>query len=129
MWELGTQQRKGALDVYGERVSMLSMRDGALLVGDERGLRKLDTTGGAKVLRFTGHDGPVHHLAIDPAYASIVSGGADQTVRVWDMHDAEQRWTFDLKRHITGLSVNKAGSIAVGFGDAKGAIWDMGREP
>ena len=88
----------------------------------------MDTTGEGRILRFQGHKGPVFFTDVDPLGASIVSGGADQTVRIWDSNDAELRWTFDLKRHITGLCVNKAASLAVAFGDGKGALWEMGRE-
>ena len=128
LWELGSKERKGVLDAQGERIVIRSMFDGGLLVGDELGLRKLDTTKGTRILRFKGHVGPVYDIDIDPAGASVVSGGADQTVRVWDTNDGELRWTFDLKKNITGLSVNRAASIAIAFADGKGALWEMGRQ-
>jgi len=34
--------------------------------------------------RFVGHKGPVHSVAVTPSGNTIVSGSADETIRVWN---------------------------------------------
>ena len=55
--------------------------------------------------RFTlrGHEGPVYAVAFVPKGNLVVSGGADGTVRLWDMAEGVERAT--LARHQAVISV------------------------
>ena len=48
-------------------------------------MRVWDADGGFCTHAFTGHAGPVTALAFHPADLALFSGGADGTVRGWDL--------------------------------------------
>jgi hypothetical protein len=77
---------------------------------------------------FVGHTGWVMTLAITPNGQKLISGGADSTVRVWNLRDQELEMTFP--RNHTGtvraLAINTDGSkLATGCDDYLIRLWDM----
>jgi WD40 repeat protein len=127
LWDPESRKICAQITAYGDRVSVLSLPSGDLLIGDRRGVRQVNPANGATLQQFSAPTGAIHHLALDPGGASLATGGEDQCVRIWDLSEGRQSWAFELRRNITGLSVNKAGSVAIAFGDGKGLLWLMGR--
>ena len=70
-------------------------------------------------MRFFGHQGRVFDIALDPMEASIATAGADQTVRFWDLSDAEPRYVFEFSK-TSRQSVSTNGVIGRG-------LYEMGK--
>lgn len=47
-------------------------------------------------IEFSGHDGRVRSVSIDPTGQWLASGGDDGTVRVWGLADGKQQWMVKL---------------------------------
>lgn len=47
-------------------------------------------------IEFSGHEGRVRSVSIDPTGQWLASGGDDGTVRVWGLADGKQQWTVKL---------------------------------
>jgi len=96
--------------------------DGTLLalggtVGDRPAVlvRQVDT--GQTRAALLGHEGPVTALAFSPDGASLVSGSADRTVRVWKLADATQQAAFTGHAAEIGAVAFHPGNQLVGSGD------------
>ncbi|MEC7988099.1 MAG: WD40 repeat domain-containing protein, partial [Myxococcota bacterium] len=127
LWDLNRNERKASFLAKGDALRILSTQKGNLIIGDDRGLRMIDPGSGAHHLQFRGHYKGITALALDPGGSSLVSAGIDQTVRVWELQDAQLHWTFDMRKTVRRLSVNKAGSIAMGFDESFAILFEMGR--
>ncbi|KAI0889713.1 ribosome biogenesis protein erb1 [Annulohypoxylon maeteangense] len=47
-------------------------------------------------IEYTGHEGRVRSVAVDPSGQWLASGGDDGTVRVWGLTDGKQQWQVKL---------------------------------
>jgi hypothetical protein len=88
--------------------------------------RNSNPNGGPDILM--GHTGWVMSLAITPNGQKLISGGADSTVRVWNLREQKLETTFP--RHHTGtvrtLALNADGSkLATGCDDYLIRLWDV----
>ncbi|MGH7449859.1 MAG: AAA-like domain-containing protein, partial [bacterium] len=88
--------------------------------------RRSKPQGGPDTL--VGHTGWVMAMAITPNSQKLISGGADSTVRVWDLREKKLKMTFP--RHHTGtvraLTLDADGSrLATGCDDYLIRLWDM----
>jgi WD40 repeat protein len=81
-----------------------------------------------EIRRFAGHTAKILSVAISADGRRIVSGGADNSVRVWDAETGKQ--LFGLLGHekpIYSLSLSASGSLALsGSGDGTLRLWDLG---
>ncbi len=84
------------------------------------------------MLTLSGHTGPVRALAYSPDGRLLASGGADRTVRVWDMRDRRERLPpLVHARGVTGLAFAPDGTVLASIGqDRHVRLWDVanGRE-
>lgn len=126
LWDISTQERSASFPGKGVDIQILSCRRG-LIIGDERGLRIIDPRSGTHQLQFKGHYKGISALALDQDEVSLISAGTDQTLRVWEFDSAKLCWTFELRRKVTSIDVNFAGTIAVTFGESFGFLFPMGR--
>lgn len=126
VWDISTNDRSATFPSKGEDCQILAS-DRGLFIGDERGLRLIDSQSGTHQLQFKGHYQGITSLAIDPDCISLVSAGMDQTLRVWDLDTAKLSWTFELRRKVTSIDINFAGTLAVTFGEDFGLLFPMGR--
>ena len=124
--DIHTRERTASFPTKGGQSQVLATRKG-LVIGDERGLRIVDPRSGTHHVQFKGHYKGITSLAIDQEEVSLISAGSDQTLRVWEFDTAKLCWTFELRRKVTSIDVNFAGTIAVTFGEPYGFLFPMGR--
>ena len=127
LWSLQEERRMVKQVRKGERICVLAMPDGEIMVGDGDGLEKLNPHNGIRSLYFQGHKGSVWDVVLDPESPTIVSAGEDQSVRVWDVRDGNPLWTFELRQNINGIAVSRGGAIGIAFSKPKALIWPMER--
>ncbi|TPX34607.1 hypothetical protein SeMB42_g07297 [Synchytrium endobioticum] len=63
---------------------------------------------------FKGHAGGVGSLAFDDQL--MVSGSADKTIRVWDLHTGETSQVLRTEKWIEGVSMTRIDAMVVGHG-------------
>ena len=81
--------------------------------GDRAGVVQVWEIKGGRVFQtLQGHQGAVHALAFDRSGASLLTAGADGTVRLWDVAEAKERWRQNAHPNQQALAV------AFGPGDA-----------
>jgi len=78
---------------------------------------------------LTGHAGAVHAIAASADGALAISGGADYTMKVWDLSTLSEAHSF--QSHIApvrSVALDAAGQTALtGAADGWGALWRLGR--
>lgn len=69
----------------------------------------------------------IYGLAFTPNGQRLISGGADGTVRIWDVHTGEQLHVFEWHRKwVTCLAMSPDGTtVATGSEDSTIAVWDL----
>ena len=94
-----------------------------------RGILILNAVTGSKVTVLSGHVGSVQSLAFSSDGSSLVSGGYDTTVKLWDMQTGGIVKTFcGHTQPISSVSVSSdCTMIASGSGDMTIRLWDIQR--
>ncbi|MEM7726847.1 MAG: WD40 repeat domain-containing protein [Cyanobacteria bacterium P01_A01_bin.45] len=79
------------------------------------------------VLTLSGHDAPVEALSISPEGKILVSGSADNTVKVWNLHNGKLLRTLkDHKGRVTSVAIAPDGEILItGSDDSTIKIWNL----
>jgi hypothetical protein len=88
--------------------------------------RDFKPNGGPDVL--VGHTGWAMALAVTPNGQKLISGGADSTVRVWNLHEQKLETTFPRQHTgtVRALALDADGSrLATGCDDYLIRLWDM----
>jgi WD40 repeat protein len=80
---------------------------------------------GGEASRFEGHEGAVRVVALHPNGKSLVTGGQDQTVRIWNTAWGWETWRVETGRRVTGLAFHPQGHLVMGFSDGKAELWEM----
>ena len=76
-----------------------------------------------------GHDAPIEVLAIAPGGKRVISAGADQTVRVWDLDTHTSRVLGRHTSTVTHVAVSSDGEwIASAGDDQQLQVWDRATE-
>jgi serine/threonine protein kinase len=81
----------------------------------------------AEARSFVGHTGTVHAISLSPDGKLAVSGGADGTVRLWDVATGQQKWKGEGHTGAV-LSVAfsaDAGHVLSGGADKTVRLWDV----
>lgn len=79
---------------------------------------------------LVGHEGSVNCVAVSPNGKTLLSGGSDGTIRVWDLETGKLKHSQDAKSgSITSLSISPDGKTLVNTSSHhKIKIWDIRRE-
>jgi WD40 repeat protein/beta-lactamase regulating signal transducer with metallopeptidase domain len=93
IWDVASRRQRLMLGGLSNCVQSLAFsRDGQMLAWSGRGdglVSLHETTTGAEILRLVGHAAVARGIAFAPDGTSMATGGADRTVKLWDVPAAE----------------------------------------
>jgi hypothetical protein len=116
-WDGGTGALRAQLDVASPvHAVALVDRDRRIVVAAENGLRLWDVSRTEPVRELVGHTGPVYCVAVH--HDSILSGGADGTVRLWNRETGGE--TLCIRGHkgaVRSVAVAPTGQLGISGGD------------
>jgi WD40 repeat protein len=90
-----------------------------------------DLESGQKVGELAGrHTGPINSVAFSPDGKGCVTGGDDQTIRLWHSADGRLRYRFPTihRDRITSLQLTRDGRLLSAAADATLLLWKVGPE-
>jgi len=111
----------------GGYVRELSYQNNTIAVGLNRDITILNTTTGSETAILSGHAGPVNSVTYSPDGISLVSGGWDNTVKLWDVQTGGVVKTFyGHTGYVRAVSVSAdCTRIASGSEDHTIRLWDI----
>jgi tricorn protease-like protein len=93
LWDVATGRTTAVLEPSaGYILAVAFSPDGSTLATSSDTVRLWDVGTGRVVAVLHGHTGPVHSIAFSPDGRTLAAGGADKTVRLWDLASASARW-------------------------------------
>ena len=127
VWNLQDNQRRLRRITRGERLGVLMLPDGGVLVSSREGLNVLRPDNPEEQLSFHGHQGDVWGTVLDPVSPTIASYGTDRNVRFWDGRDGSSLWKMEMKTDINAVSLSRDGRLAIALSSSKAWVWEMER--
>jgi WD40 repeat protein len=117
----------GDASLGGKQLLRFDPTDTLVAACDLDGSMKLLDARGWQVRAILPSSSAVYGLAFTPDGRRLVSGGADGTVRVWDVRTGEPLHVFEWHRKwVTCLAMSPDGTtVATGSEDSTIAVWDM----
>jgi WD40 repeat protein len=94
----------------------------------DKGIQLVEVADGKVLRTFEGHKDRVDALAFSADGKTLISGGADHTIRAWDVaRGKEMRRYGDEKMHVTGLALAPDGKTLTYGTHPEGLvhIWDL----
>ena len=90
-------------------------------------LQKIVAEYGGELRAITGHKGAVTSVAYSPDGKFVLSGGEDETLKLWDVANGKEVRTFTGHRGpVTSVAFSPDGNAAVsGSGDSTLRLWDV----
>ncbi len=104
MWDLATRAESLRLDTARDRTRAVAFHPAgrAFVTGDAQGVVRLWSIDGSLQREFRGHTAEVLALACSRDGRLLASGGADQTIRLWDL--ATGRALQTLRGHTSAIT-------------------------
>jgi RNA polymerase sigma factor (sigma-70 family) len=135
LWDTETGKSKHRFEVPAERTSPLTFSpDGGRVTVGRYYIRLYDVASGKELLGKPAHEGPVNSLAFTPDGGTLISGGADGMIAIWDAATGRGRHFIEANRWkgaVTGVAPVPGGSTFVSCG-LDGVIrlhdWRSGKE-
>lgn len=128
IWDLEAVKQIQQIEVAGRRAVVAASPKDVLFIGDERGAMAWNVSANRMLRTFNGHDGAVRAIAAHPNGLGLVTGGEDQTVRLWHAADAWEAQCFAIRdAHVTALAFHPAGHIGIGCSDGHAQFREMER--
>ena len=135
VWDTGTGRRLQTLRLDGtatlgmEARSVAFTSDGERLVTRAATVQVWDVPDGPAMV-LGAHERHVRSLAVSPDGALLASGGADGTVRLWDVAARESRATADIAGStVTAVSFSPSGDRLVTANPPLSTIAEQARQP
>jgi WD40 repeat protein len=124
VWSADGERRLPRLEAEISHLAYDATHD-RVLVGTSRGrIHSFDLATGRDELGMVGHQGDVATLAV--ADGVLFSGGADDTVRAWDLAVRPRRPDPGHSMTVVGVDITADGTAAVSAGyDQEARRWDM----
>jgi WD40 repeat protein/tetratricopeptide (TPR) repeat protein len=119
-WDISTVQERaaqslGALDAGGVRVAYAP--DGALVVGDNKGLLRLIPAGDTQPTQeVAAHDGEIMAMAITPQGDQLLTAARDNLIKLWGFPALEPQHTIQVDATPNTLAVSPDGARFAGGG-------------
>jgi WD40 repeat protein/DNA-binding SARP family transcriptional activator len=115
----------------GEGAAALSSDGRFVALGSEDGEVRLVEVGSGRVRRFDGaHDAEIARLLFVNGDRTVVAGGTDGTLTLWDVADRSlhEKLSAHERSEIASLeATGDGGTLYSGAGDGRMVIWDVGR--
>lgn len=100
----------------------LALADGSIQLQDSSSWQVAKT--------LAGHAGAVNSVRFQAGGARLVSGGADKTLRVWDVAAGQQVAKVDVPAAIEAVAIHPSGNQAVsGAADGAISVWKIAETP
>jgi hypothetical protein len=77
------------------------------------------------MVKFEGHTQRVNTVALRPDGQQLLSGGADSTLRLWDVSSGHQIHSFQLPEPVESLNVSPNGRLVVSAAGVSIDLWDI----
>jgi WD40 repeat protein/beta-lactamase regulating signal transducer with metallopeptidase domain len=102
VWDVRQQRQQLSLGGLSSWVAALAFsRDGRMLAWSGRGdglVSLHNTATGAEVVRLVGHGGQVRGIAFAPDGRAVATGGADRTIKLWDVPSIDSSSPLSAQR-------------------------------
>ncbi len=128
LWDVPTKQLSWEISGLAPPIGALGFSpDGRFIAvaSKESEVLVLTASDGSRAFTLEGHQGAVTALDFSPDGKIIASGGADGTVRLWDMGSKKQKQSLQAGAAVTALALsNDDKRLAAGTEDGAVRIWD-----
>lgn len=128
VWEVETARQVKEISAGSTVQGLLLLPGGEkILVAIATGaIHIVDLEDGKKVGELKGHQGVVHAMALHARSQRLLTGGADNTVRLWDLKNNQEIRKFQHKGDVTGVDISPDGKLGVSAGnDLTVRLWDL----
>jgi WD40 repeat protein/serine/threonine protein kinase len=112
-WDAPRRTCYAEIDAFDSPISVLEVsNDGEMLAAAGDGIIRIwRPSDGARLGELRAHTGAVHSLDFSPDGRTLISGGADRSVRVWDLELMDERYSARFSRQqIYSVSCSRDGS-------------------
>lgn len=91
--------------------SVLPLQNQAVAGGYDRIIRMYDIETSSCTRTFTGHQGAVSSVAINPSGTFMVSASKDSTIKVWDLIGGNVKTLETHLGEVTSIAINESGTL------------------